>query len=451
MLSGGIMFAKLIIPAILTCFIGYSNAQGWQEFNMNSQQFIAEVDNTNVVIVSPIVLEKRVTLFDRFGNDFDKHAVWHMDVIESYLSLKRKSENRHVANVEEVILAVKLLTMLSAGVNPIINRDNVFWAKKSIISVMKYGKDEDARGYAALSLGILASKKSTSYNKEIVDSLGFTVLYDAEEFAVKRIAVMSLAAIGQKYAISKLSSCAMQLAQSHDFFGRQKFRYGDDESSWSLEVAILRGLESNIKNPATKQLAVSQLKYFANLTHRTCGNFTVVKLPDDKKIDETLLINARLILAENGFLFSNRDQPETGSAKCLLPIANNGDTCELRQKAAKLFRQIHGDVIYATGSYIEGGGNCLELQTRKVMTNIALVFLTDFGLGLIIKSAISSGVKGVIVISKMNNARKMAQYTKMGKTLTQYTKGGKRLFKVYETASKGPTYVDYYHAAEGVK
>ncbi|PKM97491.1 MAG: hypothetical protein CVU79_07925 [Elusimicrobia bacterium HGW-Elusimicrobia-3] len=385
------------------------------------QDMAAAQDNTRVQRpLPPAPLAERVNqpgsaeyLFELYGQDFNRHAVWHMDLLSLY---RRGGANGARPPLQDALASVRALSVLGAGAQPLVSGDTLYWLPKELSAVLKYAPDAEARGAAALALGVVLAAKDAAAAREALDSLASSVRYASEEFEVRRFAVMALAGSGQKYAVEKLKAAARALAASHDFIGRGKFRYEEDESSWSLEASIIKAFESMLPGPAGTE-ALAALKYFAHLYNSTCGNFTVIKLPDDDGIDETLLVNARLALAQNGgmtwrHLRSNRDYPETGSVKCLLPVINDGDLCELRKTAATLFRQIHGDVIYATGSYIEGRADCNELITNKVMLEFSKIYLTGLGTGALVKGAISVSVKGLRAVAGIQHAAKVAQYKK---------------------------------------
>ena len=347
-------------------------------------------------------------LFRLYGEDFNRHAAWHMDL----LSLYRRGAGGRRPPLEDALASVKALSMLGTGAQPLVSGDTLYWLPKELAAVMKYAPDREARGAAALALGVGLAGKDEAYGREALDALASTVNYGPEEFEVRRFAVMALAGSGQKYAAAKLKDSARALAAAHDFIGRGKFRHEEDESSWSLEASIIGAFEAMQGNPAVAAEALGALRYFANLSNYTCGNFTVIKLPDDDGIDETLLVNARLALARGRSLRSNRDYPETGSVKCLLPIINDGDLCELRRTAAALFRGIHGDVVSAQGSYIEGRADCGELVTNKIMLEFSKIYLTGLGTGALVKGAISVSVKGLRAVAGIQRAARVAQYKK---------------------------------------
>lgn len=385
------------------------------------QDMAAVQDNTRVQRpLPPGPLAERVNqpgsaeyLFKLYGQDFNRHAVWHMDLLSLY---RRGGANGARPPLQDALASIRALSVLGAGAQPLVSGDTLYWLPKELSAVLKYAPDAEARGAAALALGVVLAAKDAAHAREALDGLASTVGHASEEFEVRRFAVMALAGSGQKYAVGKLKSAARALAASHDFIGRGKFRYEEDESSWSLEASIIKAFESMLAGPAGAE-ALAALKYFAHLYNSTCGNFTVIKLPDDDGIDETLLVNARLALAQNGgmtwrHLRSNRDYPETGSVKCLLPVINDGDLCELRKTAATLFRQIHGDVIYPTGSYIEGRADCNELITNKVMLEFSKIYLTGLGTGALVKGAISVSVKGLRAVAGIQHAAKVAQYKK---------------------------------------
>jgi len=375
----------------------------------------APQDNTRVQQALPQPVAERVNqpgsseyLFRLYGVDFNKHAGWHMDL----LSLYRRGAGGRRPPLEDALASIKALSILGGGAEPLASGDALYWLPKELIAVLKYAPDKEARGAAALALGVAASGKQA---QEALDALASTVLYDREAFEVRRFAVMALAGTGQAAAVAKLKDCGRALAGTHDFIGRGKFRYEEDESSWSLEAAIVNALESMLRSEAGNE-ALAALKYFAHLYNSTCGNFTVIKLPDDEGIDETLLVNARLALARGAgsgsYLFSNRNNPETGSAKCLLPIVNGGDLCELRTTSARLFRDLHGAVLSPTGSYVEGGADCNELITNKVMLEFAKIYLEGLGTGALVKGAISASVKGLRVVAGIKRAAKVEKYRK---------------------------------------
>lgn len=385
------------------------------------QDMAAAQDNTRVQRpLPPAPLAERVNqpgsaeyLFKLYGQDFNRHAGWHMDLLSLY---RRGGANGARPPLQDALASVRALSVLGAGAQPLVSGDTLYWLPRELSAVMKYAPDAEARGAAALALGVTLANKEEAASREALDDLASTVRYASEEFEVRRFAVMALAGSGQKYAVEKLKAAARTLAASHDFIGRGKFRYEEDESSWSLEASIIKAFEAMLPGPAGAE-ALAALKYFAHLYNSTCGNFTVIKLPDDEGIDETLLVNARLALAQNGgatwrHLKSNRDNPETGSVKCLLPLINDGDLCELRKTAGTLFRQIHGDVIYATGSYIEGRADCNELITNKVMLEFSKIYLTGLGTGALVKGAISVSVKGLRAVAGIQHAAKVAQYKK---------------------------------------
>jgi hypothetical protein len=316
------------------------------------QDMTAAQDNTRVQRpLPPAPLAERVNqpgsaeyLFKLYGQDFNRHAGWHMDLLSLY---RRGGANGARPPLQDALASVRALSVLGAGAQPLVSGDTLYWLPKELSAVMKYAPDAEARGAAALA------NKEEAASREALDDLASTMGYASEEFEVRRFAVMALAA----------------------------------------------------------------LKYFAHLYNSTCGNYAVIKLPDDEGIDETLLANARLALAQNGgtawrHLKSNRDNPETGSVKCLLPLINDGDLCELRKTAGTLFRQIHGDVIYASGSYIEGRADCNELITNKVMLEFSKIYLTGLGIGALVKGAISVSVKGLRAVAGIQHAAKVAQYKK---------------------------------------
>lgn len=379
------------------------------------QEAVMPADNTRVAAVPVAPPAERVNqpgsseyLFRLYGQDFNRHAGWHMDL----LSLYRRGAGGRRPPLEDALASIRALSILGAGAQPLVSGDALYWLPKELAAVMKYGADSEARGAAALALGVVAYGKQAGASAEALSGLASTVLYESEDFGVRRFAVMALAASGQPEAVEKLKDCARSLAAAHDFIGRGKFRYEEDESSWSLEAAIVNALESMLRGGAGAE-ALEALKYFGHLYNSTCGNFTVIKLPrDDDGIDETLLVNARLALARAGQLRSNRDNPESGSAKCLLPVVNDGDLCELRTTAARHFRDLHGAVISAQGSYVEGRADCGELITNKVMVEFAKIYLTGLGTGALVKGAISVSVKGLRAVAGIQHAAKVAQYKK---------------------------------------
>ena len=390
--------------------------------NSIQQQYVMPQDNTRVrTYIPPVASPQPVSqpgsadyLFKIYGQDFNKHADWHMKLLSLYRHGGYKGAKPPKG---DALASIKALSMLGAGSQPLVSGDSLYWLPRQLSDVMKYGADKEVRGSAALALGVVLALKTAGFSQPLLDDLASTVSYDSEEFEVRRFAVMALAGSGQKYAVGKLVICAKRSAAEHDLIGRGKFRYEEDESSWSLEASIIKALEAMLARAETSAEALAALKYFAHLYNSTCGNFTVIKLPDDEGIDETLLVNARLVLAQNGggswkHLSSNRDNPETGSVKCLLPIINDGDLCELRRTAAGLFRGIHGDVLSAQGSYVEGGADCNELYTNKIMLEFTKIYLTGLGTGALVKGAISVSVKGLQVVAGIQHAAKVAQYQK---------------------------------------
>ncbi len=402
---------SLLLPALPAAPQDFSSA-----LDAIRQQSAAPRDNTRVQQPVPAAnFAEPVSqpgsaeyLFRLYGEDFGRHAGWHMDL----LALYRRGAGGRRPPLEDALASIKALSILGAGDRPLVSGDALYWLPKELAAVMKYAPDKEARGAAALALGVVLAGKDEAYGREALDALASSVSYGSEEFEVRRFAVMALAGAGQKYAVEKLKDCARALAASHDFIGRGKFRYEEDESSWSLEASMISAFEAMQANPAVAAEALGALKYFANLSNSTCGNFTVIKLPDDDGIDETLLVNARLALARARALRSNRDYPETGSVKCLLPVINDGDLCELRRTAAALFRGIHGDVVSAQGSYIEGRADCSELVTNKLMLEFSKIYLTGLGTGALVKGAISVSVKGLRAVAGIQHAAKVAQYRK---------------------------------------
>lgn len=383
------------------------------------QQAVTPQDNTRVQrpVALPLPTPSKQPgsvdyLFQIYGQDFNKHANWHMALLSLY---RHGGTNGKKAPVNDALASIKALSILGAGAQPLVSGDTLFWLPRQLADVMKYGADKEARGAAALALGVVLAGKDAGFSGEPLAALASTVSYEDEAFEVRRFAVMALAGSGQAAAVEKLKDCARNSAASHDFIGRGKFRHEEDESSWSLEAAIITALESMLRSGAGNE-ALAALQYFAHLYDSTCGNFTVIKLPDDEGIDETLLVNARLVLARGAgsgrYLFSNRDNPETGSAKCLLPIVNGGDLCELRTTASRLFRDLHGAVISASGSYVEGRADCNELITNKLMLEFSKIYLTGLGTGALVKGAISVSVKGLRAVAGLQHAAKVAQYKK---------------------------------------
>ncbi len=441
---------KLLLPAlIILSFCGYSAAE--QDFSSSvadiSRQIVAPQDNTRVAKhYAPVTRIKPASqpgsasyLFKLYGKDYNKHADWHMNLLSMY----RHGNYRGVKpGKASALTSIRALSMLGAGPAPLVSGDTLFWLPRQLSDAMKYGADKEVRGSAALALGVVLAGKPANYAKPLLDDLAFTVSFDREEFEVRRFAVMALAASGQKYAVNRLTDCARRSSAAHDFIGRGKFRYEEDESSWSLESSIIKALGAMVSSKDASAEARGALRYFANLTQGTCGDYTVIKLPDDKGIDESLLVNARLTLAQGGGigrrgLSSNGDNPETGTVKCLLPVINAGDSCGLRRTAAGLFREIHGDVISAKGSYVEGKADCSELMTNKVMLEFTKIYLTGLGTGLLVKGAITASVNGLRVVAGLQNAAKVAQYEK-------FMKMG---FEYYEKAEQMKAYTEYMKAA----
>lgn len=426
-------------------------AAAQQDFssNLNSiqQQYVTPQDNTRVqTYIPPVASPQPVSqpgsadyLFKIYGQDFNKHAGWHMELLSLYRHGGYKGAKPPKG---DALASIKALSMLGAGGQPLVSGDSLYWLPRQLSDAMKYGADKEVRGSAALALGVVLAGKAAGFSQPLLDDLASTVSYESEEFEVRRFAVMALAGSGQKYAVGKLVLCAKRSSAAHDFIGRGKFRYEEDESSWSLEASIIKALEAMLARAETSAEALAALKYFAHLYNSTCGNFTVIKLPEDEGIDETLLVNARLVLAQGGagkrHLFTNRDNPETGSAKCLLPIINDGDLCELRRTAAGLFRGIHGDVISAQGSYVEGGADCNELYTNKIILEFSKIYLTGLGTGALVKGAISVSVKGLQVVAGIQYAAKVAQYKKfMGMA-----------YGYYEKADRIKDYTEYMNAVK---
>lgn len=405
------------------------------------QETVAAQDNTRVARPAPQPIVERVNqpgsseyLFKLYGQDFNKHAEWHMGL----LSLYRRGQGGRRPPREDALASIRALSLLGGGAEPLASGDALYWLQKELIAALKYAPAEDARGSAALALGVVAAGKGAAA-ADALSALGSTILYDGEAFEVRRFAVMALAGVGSPEAAAKLKDCGRALAATHDFIGRGKFRYEEDESAWSLEAAIVGALESMLRGEGGAQ-ALAALKYFADLTNRTCGDYTVIKLPDDRGIDETLLVNARLALAGRGgqgvYLASNRDNPESGSAKCLLPIVNGGDLCELRVTASRLFRDLHGAVISAQGSYVQGRADCTELITNKVMLEFATIYLTGLGTEALVKGAISASVRGLRVVAGIKRAAKVERYKKFMEMAFGY----------YERADRIKEYTEYMEA-----
>lgn len=411
---------------------GAAVAQTGAEFRLNQAGFVMPRDNADVYVppVVPLDLGPAVGsqeyLFQLYGEDFDRHAGWHMDLLSLY---RHGGAAGRRPTAKEAAASLKALSFLGSGSSPLVkSQDALFWLPKTIIDVMKYGRDAEVRGTAALALGVALAGKSPAYAKEGIDALAASVSYDGEEFFVRRFAIMALAGARQPYAVDRLALCGKRLGTSHDFIGRGKFRYAeDDESSWALESSIIRGLEEALGFQETKDSALSWLKYFADLTRRTCGNFTAIKLPEDDAIDETLLVNARLVLAEKGYLYRN------GTDSCLLPIVNDGDYCELRKKASSLYWEIHGPVLHQAGAYVPGSADCTELVTNKIMLNLAEVYLTGLGTGLLVKGTIRGCAKGVMLLSSASRAEKIANYARM-------------IALGYDRADQIKSYYDYFQA-----
>lgn len=354
-------------------------------------------------------------LFQLYGKDYNKHADWHMQLLSLY---RHGGVNGIKPSKKAALVSIKALSLLGSGAAPMVtSADLLYWLPRQLSDVMKYGPDPEVRGAASLALGVVLVGKTAGFSKDMIDDLAFTMAYKDEEFSNRRFAVMALAGSRQKYAVVKLAEYARRSAAAHDFIGRGKFRFEEDETSWSLEASVIKAFESMLESPGTAPEALAALRYFADLSPNTCGDLTAIRLPADKNIDETLMVNARLVLAQNGagvgqrYLSSNRDFPETGTARCLLPIVNDGDLCGLRTKASNLFREIHGDVISQTGHYVPGQADCTELITNKVMMEFAVIYLGSIGSTVLIDGAINIA-KGMHVVAMSGNALKVMQYKK---------------------------------------
>lgn len=423
---------SLLLALSFSCG-GSATAQTGAEFGLNQADLVMPRDNADVYLPPVMPLDLRPAagspeyLFQLYGEDFDRHAGWHMDLLSLY---RHGGATGRRPPVKEAVASLKALSFLGSGSSPLVkSQDALFWLPRTIIDVMKYGRDAEVRGTAALALGVVLAGKDPSYAKEGADALASTVLYEDEEFFVRRFAIMALAGARQPYAVGRLALCGKQLGASHDFIGRGKFRYAeDDESSWALESSIIRGLEEALGFRETKDPALSWLKYFADLTRRTCGNYTVIKLPEDDAIDETLMVNARLVLAEKGYIYRNTTDI------CLLPIVNDGDYCELRKKASSLYWAIHGDVLHQSGTYVPGNADCTELITNKIMLNLAEVYVTGLGTGLLVKGTIRGCAKGIMLLSSAKRAEKIANYARM-------------IELGYDRADAIKNYYDYFEAA----
>ena len=95
-------------------------------------------------------------------------------------------------------------------------------------------------------------------------------------------------------------------------------------------------------------------------------------------------------------------------------------------------------MISAQGSYVEGGADCNELITNKIMLEFSKIYLTGLGTGVLVKGVISASVKGLQVVAGIQYAAKVAQYKKfMGMA-----------YGYFEKADRIKDYTEYMNAVK---
>lgn len=436
--EGGLSMKSLLL--ILFAIAPVLSAQEWGDFNAPMPKgYSAAADNTRVnvqVVKTPRAAGDTERLYKMYGNDYSKHVPWHIKTVSLYVRPAGGSELTK-ADAES---SIRALTMLAAGSSPLIGADQAYWAIKTLIDAFKYAPDTEIKALAGLSLAVASAGKPHETSFMAADALASAVLHEREDFSIRRIAVSALSAINSVYSTGKLGDCARALARTHDIIGRQKFRAMDeDEDVWSLEAALVMELAGKLGVPALADRARGWLEYFAALDYACGGQYSTLKTPNTDGIDATLMINSRLALGEKLLLQTNGDNPETGTAGCLLPIANAGSTCGMRKKASGQFRRIHGAVYSQSGSRTEGEYDCTELITQKAMAKFAFMYVSGYFSieAFAVKGVIRLSSKGIAALGGMNNARKAVAYRQI-------------VTKLYDAKSDIDDVKEYLKAAEEV-
>jgi len=369
------------------------------------------------IVVKPVITSPEVL----FPGDYNKQADYLMNLVSSYYRLSDKGPR---VAPWLAIYSIKGLGILSTGKTPVVTDQTLmFWIPREIINAMYYSDSEDVRGFAAVTLGMVAQGKSDAYNKEIISSLYKTVRNTDCKYDLRRAAVIGLGSISTPAAVSAMSNLLQEFSKSHDFIGRDKVRDEDDNSTWGLEATIVHALGSKLEagNPVAAQ-AEKVLRYYGAVSGKYCGDRTYITYP--KYTDKTILIAARMELAKANKLYSSFGKVkmadgtvvsrQLGTVTCLLPIANEGALpCYVVKGASKEFWRINGDMIYRPGSYLPGGGDCTQHILNTLVYEYAKAYVMGAGIGLIVKGLSIAAYTGIETIAGMRGVARLKLYSKI--------------------------------------